>query len=114
MANITIDPIALNNAIDILEGATLTLSTAEHCGLASEIGDVRDLLQNVKNALVAESDAYCWCGCDALWTDTSSDEYLNTHFECDRCEGDHPMKIAIVDFINEGEISLICPNCSSN
>lgn len=114
MANITIDPIALNNAIDILEGATLTLGTAEHCGLASEIGDVRDLLQNVKNALVAESDAYCWCGCDALWTDPSSDEYLDTHFECDRCGDDFRIDTSVIIKLSDAGIILYCEGCATN
>lgn len=52
-----IDPILLEKlatAIDILEGATLTLSTPDLVGLASELGDVRDLLVQISNEEVIE------------------------------------------------------------
>ena len=30
----------------------------------------------------------CVCGCDQPWTDPESDEYLDTHFECEGCGSD--------------------------
>lgn len=94
MANITIDPTTLANAIDVLESATLILSTAEHCGLASEIGDVRDFLQQISNAQKAQN---CVCGnCDSPWTDPESDDYLDTHFECEGCGSDFLMDDELV------------------
>jgi hypothetical protein len=83
MTTINLDTLAI--AIDTLETATLALSTAENCGLASEVGDVRD------------------------WLTSLQSEYSD-EFECDSCGKDYPITLVAA----KGPLSLFCPNCTGD
>jgi hypothetical protein len=60
----------------------------------------------------------CACGCSAPWTATDTDEYLDTHFECEGCGDDYPMDDDLVVerwTTHEGTVVVyFCKSCSED
>jgi hypothetical protein len=58
----------------------------------------------------------CVCGnCDSPWTDPESEDYLDTHFECEGCGSDFNMDIVVIDRYTdyEGRHSFyFCKKCA--
>lgn len=53
-----------------------------------------DLLAATENPTLSDS---CVCGCGGSWFDPESDEYLESHVECDSCGSDFPIDDAVVE-----------------
>ena len=94
-------PLSLNDALDLSE----KLQDA-----------VKDVLRDIVNRPGVKS---CVCGCGAPWYDPESDEYLDTHVECDSCGDDFSIDEALVERVRgypDGEIytRYYCPVCCDN
>jgi hypothetical protein len=59
--------------------------------------------------------ANCVCGCDSPWVDPSDELYLDTHFECEGCGSDFPVRSDLVREVwstHEGTESVyFCRKC---
>lgn len=53
----------------------------------------------------------CVCNnCDAPYTDVESDEYLDSHFECESCGSDFPMEVLKITHVADESI-YYCSTC---
>lgn len=55
----------------------------------------------------------CVCNnCDAPYTDVESDEYLDSHFECESCGSDFPMEVLKITNVADESIYR-CTTCDA-
>lgn len=105
----------------IIHEGTGTILSLSECVML-EIDLVDTTADDVEQALPYLRDRYeriddtCVCGhCDARWCDPEGDTYLDTHFECESCGEDYPMRdlaIIVNRHADPQTAAYICADCT--
>lgn len=92
------------------------LSITEALELSKQLNQtIQQVLRGIIDNPAVKS---CRCGCGAPWADSESDEYVDSHVECDSCGEDWPVDDCTVERHTEyadqpGQPYYFCPECSN-